>query len=78
MLNNDYVKKIYEEREIESYKGYIVLAVDGSMLELPNANELKEYFGVQEGQKGSVGRVRGRCLIPEGIEKPLDLRKKVY
>ena len=32
------------------------------MLELPNANELKEYFGVQEGQKGSVGRVRGRCL----------------
>jgi len=62
VLNEEYVKLIYEEREIETYKGYIVLAVDGSMLEMPNAKELKEYYGLQEGQKGSVGRVRGRCL----------------
>lgn len=32
------------------------------MLELPNSNELKEYYGLQEVQKGSVGRVRARCI----------------
>ena len=61
-LNNAYIKSIYEQREIKRYKGYIVLSVDGSMLELPNSKELKEYYGVQKGQEGSVGRVRGRCL----------------
>ena len=61
-LNNAYIKSIYEQREIKRYKGYIVLSVDGSMLELPNSKELKEYYGVQKGQEGSVGRVRGICL----------------
>ena len=61
-LNEAYIKSIYAEREIKKYKGYIVLSVDGSMLEMPNSKELKDYYGLQEGQKGSVGRVRGRCL----------------
>ena len=56
-LNADYIKMIYEEREIFKYKGYIVLAVDGSMIEMPNSPELKEYYGPQKGQEGSVGRV---------------------
>lgn len=62
VLNNEYIKMIYAQREIYRYKGYIVLAVDGSMIEMPNSLELKEYYGLQLGQKGSVGRVRGRCL----------------
>jgi len=39
-----------------------VLSVDGTMLEFPNCNELKEYYGLQLGQLGSVGRVRARTL----------------
>ena len=62
MLNNEYIKRIYSQRKIEQYKGYIILAVDGTMLEMPNSRELKEYYGLQKGQEGSVGRVRGRCL----------------
>ena len=62
LLNNEYIKMIYDQRKIYRYKGYIVLAVDGSMIEMPNSPELKEYYGLQLGQKGSVGRVRGRCL----------------
>ena len=46
-LNNAYIKSIYEQREIKKYKGYIVLSVDGSILELPNSKELKEYYGLQ-------------------------------
>ena len=61
-LNNCYVKKIYEEIPIEMFKNYIVLSVDGSGIELPNSNVLKQYYGVSEGQKGSVGRVRAKAL----------------
>lgn len=61
-INTEYTKRIYEEIPIETYKGYIVLSVDGSGIELPNCNELKKYYGVTEGQKGSVGRVRAKAL----------------
>jgi len=68
-LNKKYVKMLYEEREVKRYKGYIILIVDGTTLELPNNNELKEHYGLQEGQKGSVGRVRAKGL---GIYDPLN------
>lgn len=61
-LNNGYTKEIYKGIELKKYKEYLVLSVDGSIIELPNSKELKEYYGVQEGQKGSVGRVRARAL----------------
>ena len=61
-LNEKYIKRIYDEIDVKKYKGYIILAVDGSIIELPNSNELKEYYGLSEGQKGSVGRVRARGL----------------
>ena len=62
VMNEEYVKMMYKQKEIKTYKGYIVLSVDGSIIELPNNNQLKEYYGLQLGQPGSVGRVRGRCL----------------
>lgn len=61
-LNNCYVNKIYDEIPIEMFKDFIVLSVDGSGIELPNSIELKQFFGVTEGQKGSVGRVRAKAL----------------
>lgn len=61
-LNENYIKKIYKEIEVKKYKGYIVLSVDGSTMELPNSKELKEYYGISEGQKGSVGRVRAKIM----------------
>ena len=62
VMNEEYVKMMYKQKEIYTYKGYIVLSIDGSIIELPNNRELKEYYGLQLGQVGSVGRVRGRCL----------------
>ena len=61
-INNEYTKRIYNEIDPETYKGYIVLSVDGSGIELPNCNALKEHYGIAEGQKGSVGRVRAKAL----------------
>lgn len=62
VLNKEYVDDIYNEKEIKTYKGYVVLSVDGTVIELPNCEELKEYYGVNQGQEGSVGRVRARAL----------------
>jgi hypothetical protein len=61
-LNEAYIQLIYNQRNIKKFKGYIVLSVDGSTIEMPNSKELKDYYGLQLGQEGSVGRVRGRCL----------------
>lgn len=61
-INTEYVKKIYNEIPLETYKGYIVLSVDGSGIELPNCQELKKHYGTSEGQKGSIGRVRAKAL----------------
>ncbi len=61
-LNEKYIKKIYEEIEVKKYKKYIILSVDGSTMELPNSKELKQYYGLSEGKKGSVGRVRAKSL----------------
>lgn len=62
VLNNEYVEDIYREIEAKRYKGYLVLSIDGTTIEMPNCRELKEYYGLSEGQKGSVGRVRARAL----------------
>lgn len=43
-LNKDYVKRIYEQSEIKKYKGYLVTAIDGSSIEIPNTKELQEEY----------------------------------
>lgn len=60
-INDMYVRRIYEKSNITVYnKGYILLGVDGSTNELPNSEELKEHYGISQGQKNSVGRVRAK------------------
>lgn len=61
-VNDEYIKKIYEETKVERYKEYLLLAVDGTTNELPNSPELKSHYGISLGQKGSVGRVRARAI----------------
>ena len=62
VLNDEYVEDIYKEIEVERYKGYVVLSIDGTTIEMPNCEELKKEYGLSEGQKGSVGRVRAKAL----------------
>lgn len=65
ILNNHYIKNSYEnEQDYDTYKGYIVLAIDGTMLELPDTEELQKEYGThkcKEGQRESV-RALGSCL----------------
>jgi len=48
-LYGDYLRSFYQKtpEEVKRYKGYIVLAVDGSMFEIPNTEELREEYKAQ-------------------------------
>lgn len=43
-LNNDYVENIYKDKNIVKHKGYIVTAIDGSAIEIPNTKGLQEEY----------------------------------
>lgn len=60
-LNKDYVRRIYEQAEIKKYKGYLVTAIDGSSIEIPNTKELQEEYDCQStGQ--SIHRTIARAV----------------
>lgn len=65
ILNKEYIQNSYEnERDYKTLKGYIVTAIDGTILELPNVESLKKEYGVAQGkeeQRISV-RAQGSCL----------------
>lgn len=60
-LNEKYMSAFYKEgdlEEIKKYAGYIILACDGSKIEVPNTEENRKHFGYQKNQ-GEVVKARG-------------------
>lgn len=52
-LNDDIIEKFETEDEaIETYKGYRLIAVDGSIIDLPNTKALQERFGYSSNDTG--------------------------
>ncbi|MBU3131942.1 IS4 family transposase [Clostridium gasigenes] len=43
-LNNNYVERIYQDKTIVKHKGYIITAIDGSAIEIPNTKGLQEEY----------------------------------
>ena len=65
ILNKEYIKNSYEsEEDYKTLKGYIVTAIDGTILELPNVENLKKEYGVAQGKEGQrdCTRAQGSCL----------------
>lgn len=56
-LNDEYVKDFYQAGEAELWNGYLLLAVDGSKAEVPNAQENREHFG-SCGNQHTTGEAR--------------------
>lgn len=44
-LNDEYLKDFYDSDEVETWNGYLALAIDGSKAEVPNSRENRECFG---------------------------------
>lgn len=49
-LNDTLVNGFYEEYDYQTWYGHRLLAIDGSTLNLPNSDEIIEYFGIQKNQ----------------------------
>lgn len=59
-LNDEYLKGFYNEpeEEIIKWNGYLVFAVDGSKVEIPNSAENREKYGVLSNQNESTSPAR--------------------
>lgn len=64
-LNKDYIKTFYNDfsNEVKKYKGYLIKAIDGSDIEVPNSKRSKENYGYINGDsvKG-IPRASASCV----------------
>jgi hypothetical protein len=51
LLNDEIIRGFYEDDEFKTYKGFRLLAIDGSIMELPNTRETQQEYGYVSSQK---------------------------
>ena len=61
-IYKNYLDDFYHNypEEVKTYKGYIVCAIDGSLLEIPNTKELREEYKTQKNSSGNRESARAR------------------
>ena len=57
-LNRKYLMDFYHSDEPKLWKGYLLIAIDGSKAEVPNSKENRETFGNSGNQYSKTGQVR--------------------
>jgi len=63
-LNNWLVDKIYGFREYKTWNDYLILAIDGCLLDLPWIEELKEEYG---GKTNKTNEIQAICARASGL-----------
>ena len=53
-LNGNYLKRFYEGEESQGWRGYLVMAIDGSRAEVPNSEENRQAYGTNGNQYGET------------------------
>lgn len=64
-LNKDYIKNFYNDfpNEVKTYNGYLVKAIDGSDIEVPNSKKSKENYGYINGDsENGIPRASASCV----------------
>ena len=56
------VRLFYTAEDLKTYRGYRVLAIDGTVLELKNSKELRDYFGYIYNGKEEIARARASAI----------------
>jgi hypothetical protein len=78
-LNSDYLKDFYAGEEAHCWDNYIVLAIDGSGVEISNSGENRETFGSAKTEKGStVARASLSCANDVLNQFILDIQVHEY
>lgn len=63
-LNNIIVHDFYKDVEYLGYQGHRLLAVDGSFLNLPNHESIKDEFGIRAMGRGKIrSKQKSMCLL---------------
>lgn len=57
-LNRNYLMDFYHSDEPKLWKGYLLIAIDGSKAEVPNSRVNRETFGNSSSQHSQTGQVR--------------------
>lgn len=60
-LNDTFIDNYYADSEFDMYRGYRLMAADGTTIELPNTEETREHFGYAEGGINKLRVARGRA-----------------
>ncbi len=76
LLNDKLVNEFYSDNEILKFKGYRLLAIDGSTAELPNSNEVIERFGRGKNQYGNFGAL-GRTSVLFDVLNKVTIHSKI-
>lgn len=54
VMNQEYITDIYMETDYKTFHGYILLGIDGSVMEIPNTEDLKKQYGGITDNKNNV------------------------
>lgn len=60
IMNKNYVKDIYSQVEVKTFHGYIIMGVDGSVMEIPNTNNIKKIYGGITDNQGNIIAARAQ------------------
>lgn len=47
-INDDLLERKYTEHELKKFKGYFLVAHDGSIFDLPNYPTIRKDFGIEK------------------------------
>ena len=61
-MSNEILKWFYKDTDFKRYKGYRLLSIDGTVLEINNSEKLRDEFGFIENQTLKVARARAAGL----------------
>jgi hypothetical protein len=62
VLGSEYVQSIYNDNQYKTYKGYILTAIDGSIMEIPNTKELQNEYECQSTKSNKI-RMAARARV---------------
>lgn len=61
-MSDEIIKWFYKDTDFKRFKGYRILSVDGTVLEINNTEKLRDEFGYIENQSIKVARARATGL----------------
>ena len=73
MLNDEFVHRFYEDNEYKKFKGFRLLAVDGSCVEIPNSEELRMHYGYASNSNSQKKVARGLSSTVYDVENKIVL-----